>query len=81
MFFPTQILSSRMEHGLDFIGITESETVWAGKEGEPRQWAKRLFTDRMWPDVYLSSHQGHELARPGRGWHTAFPSSCLCQAA
>ena len=27
----------------------------------------------MWPDVYLSSHQGHKLSRAGRGWHTAVP--------
>lgn len=27
----------------------------------------------MWPDVYLSSHRGHKLARAGGGWHTAFP--------
>lgn len=53
--------------------------VGRGGEGELRQWAKRLFPGRMWSDVYLSSHQGHRLARLGRGWHTAFPSSHRCQ--
>lgn len=37
--------------------------------GELRRGAKRMLAaDRMWPDVYLSSHQGHTWARAGRGW-------------
>ena len=35
--------------------------------------------DRMRLRVYLSSHQGHELARSGRGWRVALPASCFCQ--
>ena len=38
-----------------------------------------MLLDRMWPDVYHSSHQGHKLARSGRGWRVAFPASSFCQ--
>ena len=33
----------------------------------------------MWLRVYLSSLQGHGLARSGRGWRVALPAPCFCQ--